>query len=59
MINFNPKNCIGCLSCMTIKECRMYLDSIRHGGPIFKKPDCTNCTKCIDFCGRALSKNEK
>lgn len=58
MIKFNPSNCLNCLSCMTIKECRLYIDTIRTGGPVFKEPNCTNCTKCIDMCGKALSKVE-
>ena len=56
MIKFNPNNCLNCLSCMTIQECRMYIDAIRYGRPIFNEPNCENCTKCIDICGKALSK---
>ena len=52
-INFNPKQCINCLNCMTIKECRLLIDMIRIGGPKFgeEKCDSSNCTKCIDICG--------
>lgn len=56
MVSFNPKECIECLNCMTIKECRILIDAIRHGGPRFGEENCINCTKCIDLCGRALSK---
>lgn len=56
MINFNPSNCLNCLCCMTIKECRPFINAIRHGEPIFKEKDCKECTKCIDICRGALSK---
>ena len=56
MLKFNPNNCINCLSCMTIDECRLLIDAIRYGGPRFNEKKCENCTKCIDLCGRALSK---
>lgn len=56
MISFNPENCINCLSCMTIKECRILIDAIRHGGPRFGEERCIDCTKCVDICGSALSK---
>lgn len=51
-IKFNPKQCIGCLNCMTIKECRLLIDMIRVGGPKFgeEKCDASSCTKCIDIC---------
>lgn len=48
-IKFKPENCIGCLSCMTIDECRSLIDAIRRGGPRFKECK-NNCTKCIDIC---------
>lgn len=54
-----PKNCIGCLSCMTITECRLLIDAVRRGGPRFDDEYCatSNCTKCIDICpGNALQK---
>lgn len=56
MIHFNPNNCLGCLSCMTIEDCRPLIDAIRHGGPRFGEEKCVDCTKCIDICGRALFK---
>ena len=56
MISFNPKNCINCLSCMTIDECRILIEAIRKGGPRFGEEKCTECTKCIDICGSALYK---
>lgn len=61
MIKFNPKNCINCLSCMTIDECRDYIDAKRYGRPYFKeKPECQKCTKCIDICGKkALTKRSR
>lgn len=51
-IKFNRNQCIGCLCCMTIDECRLLIDMIRTGGPKFgeKKCDASNCTKCIDMC---------
>ena len=56
MIKFNPQECINCLSCMTINECRILIDAIRHGGPRFGEENCKECTKCIDICDKALSK---
>lgn len=56
MISFKPENCIECLSCMTIEECRPLINAIRYGEPIFKEYDCKDCTKCIDICKRALYK---
>ena len=61
MISFNPKNCINCLSCMSINECRILIDAIRHGGPRFGEEKCNknNCTKCIDICSnKALTLNK-
>ena len=56
MITFNPNNCLNCLSCMAIEECRDYIDAKRTGRPYFKEePNCNNCTKCTDMC-QALSK---
>ena len=46
-INFNPQQCIGCLNCMTIEECRLLIDMIRTGGPKLGEEKCDNskCTK--------------
>ena len=57
MIYFKPQNCIECLCCMSIEECRMLINTIRCGSPIFEKEDrCQDCTKCVDMCGTALFK---
>ena len=59
-INFNPQQCISCLNCMTIEECRLLIDMIRTGGPKFREEKCdiSKCTKCIDICStHALSLN--
>ena len=56
MISFNPNACIECLACMTIDECTVLIDMIRHGGPRFGEEKCGDCSKCVDICGRALSK---
>lgn len=52
IINFNPKNCINCLSCMRIEKCRILIDMIRRGGQRFGEDECmkNKCTKCIDSC---------
>lgn len=57
-IRFNPQQCLNCLNCMTIKECRLLIDMIRIGGPRFGEKKCTDeCTKCIDICStHALTK---
>ncbi len=60
-VSFNPKQCIGCLNCMTIKECSLLIDMIRIGGPKFgeEKCDASTCTKCIDICStHALTLNK-
>lgn len=58
MIRFNPNNCLNCLACMTSK-CSKYIYSKRYGVPFFKeKPNCKDCTECIDICGKALSKTK-
>lgn len=51
-VKFSPKQCINCLSCMTIDECRLLIDMLRVGGPKFgeERCDASNCTKCIDIC---------
>lgn len=51
---FDAKQCINCLACMTIDECRLYIDAIRHGGPRLKEKNCDECSKCIDICNKAL-----
>lgn len=65
-LNFNPKNCMDCLVCMTIKEeqvkgvnCETLINMIRRGGPKFGYEECasSDCTKCVDICsGKALYK---
>lgn len=57
-VNFEPKNCLGCLCCMTIEDCRIKIDVIRHGGPCFEDDEqCKDCTRCVDICpGYALTK---
>lgn len=63
-LKFNPKQCIGCLACMTVENqgnvrCRSLIDMVRRGGPKFGYEDCaaSECTKCVDICGgRALMK---
>lgn len=51
-VKFNPKQCIKCLNCMTIDECRLLIDMLRVGGPKFGEERCdtNDCTKCIDIC---------
>ena len=60
MIKFKPENCIQCLCCMTIEECRPLINAIRYGEPKFNIDEnkCKNCTKCIDICGKALYKTK-
>ena len=56
---FYPKKCIGCLACMTIKECQSLIDMTKRGGPRFKEKECaeSKCTKCVDICQlQALTK---
>ncbi len=65
-LRFKNKDCMGCLTCMTIKEeqvkgvnCRILIDMCRRGGPKFDHEKCakSNCTKCINLCpGYALYK---
>lgn len=57
-VNFEPSECLGCLCCMTIEDCRIKLDAIRHGGPCFEDDEqCKDCTRCVDICpGHALTK---
>ena len=57
-INFKPSECLGCLCCMTIEDCTIKLDAIRHGGPCFEDDEqCKDCTRCVDICpGHALTK---
>ena len=57
-VNFEPSECLGCLCCMTIENCRIKLDAIRHGGPCFEDDEqCKDCTRCVDICpGHALTK---
>lgn len=57
-INFEPSECLGCLCCMTIEDCRIKIDAIRHGGPCFENDEqCKDCTRCVDICpGHALTK---
>ena len=57
-INFKPSECLGCLCCMTIEDCTIKLDAIRHGGPCFEDDEqCKDCTRCVDiFPGHALTK---
>lgn len=50
MVNFRANNCISCLNCMTIDECTILIDAIRHGGPRFGEEKCKECSKCIDIC---------
>ena len=59
-LRLNAKNCIGCLACMTITDCRLLIDSVRRGGPRFdydEKCGKSDCMKCVDMCpGNALIK---
>lgn len=59
-LRIDGKNCISCLTCMTIKEervqgvnCGILIDMVRRGGPKFGHEECANsdCTKCVDICG--------